>query len=163
VSAPTQLFNLRRTNTYYQQTSQLGAATSILDKPYLTDAGSILTIEARHSSYLWAALNESRFPAPFDTPLDFLHRLLPTLQRAFARESFPRAHTRHKGHHQIRRHDPLTDARIRALAAAGLTRALYLRRVYHGHGPDLRYSDDGAAGCGWQTYVVLTACQFFND
>jgi hypothetical protein len=42
-----------------------------LDKTYLTIAGSILIIEARHSSYIRAALKESPFPKPFDTPLDF--------------------------------------------------------------------------------------------
>jgi hypothetical protein len=34
-------------------------------------AGSILTVESRHSSYICAALGESPFPKPFDTPLDF--------------------------------------------------------------------------------------------
>lgn len=49
----------------------LGAAQYISSKAYLTAAGSILTVESRHSSYLRSRLNESPFPAPFDTPLDF--------------------------------------------------------------------------------------------
>lgn len=42
-----------------------------MNKDYLTAAGSILTVEARHSSYLRASLKESPFPAPFDNPLSF--------------------------------------------------------------------------------------------
>lgn len=49
----------------------LGAAADIANPDYVTVAGSILTVEARHSSYLRAALSEPPFPASFDTPLDF--------------------------------------------------------------------------------------------
>jgi len=49
----------------------LGAAAAIVEKSYLTVAGSILTVESRHSSYIRAALKQSPFPKPFDTPLDF--------------------------------------------------------------------------------------------
>lgn len=42
-----------------------------MNKTYLGAAGSILTVEARHSSYLRAALGESPSPQPFDDPLDF--------------------------------------------------------------------------------------------
>lgn len=49
----------------------LGAAASIMQKLYLTAAGSILTVEARHTSYIRAGLKESPFPQAFDAPLDF--------------------------------------------------------------------------------------------
>lgn len=52
--------------------SYLGAAASIVDPGYLTAAGAILSVEARHNAYIRSALKESPFPAPFDTPLEFV-------------------------------------------------------------------------------------------
>ncbi|EJP60912.1 Ferritin/ribonucleotide reductase [Beauveria bassiana ARSEF 2860] len=49
----------------------LGAAADIMYKAYLTAAGSILTVESRHSSYIRASLDQKPFPQPFDTPLSY--------------------------------------------------------------------------------------------
>lgn len=55
----------------------LGAAAAIADKAYVPVAGAILTVEARHASYIRASLQQqdgehpSPFPKPYDTPLNF--------------------------------------------------------------------------------------------
>lgn len=42
-----------------------------MSKTYLTAAGSILTVESRHSSYIRASLDQKPFPQPFDAPLSY--------------------------------------------------------------------------------------------
>lgn len=49
----------------------LGAAADIDDAGYLTAAGSILTIEARHTSYLNEISGASGFPVPYDAYVFF--------------------------------------------------------------------------------------------
>ncbi|KAF2091305.1 hypothetical protein K490DRAFT_183, partial [Saccharata proteae CBS 121410] len=51
----------------------LGGALDLMDSPdLLTTASSILTVEARHDSFLRAGLGASPFPTPFDTSLTAL-------------------------------------------------------------------------------------------
>ncbi len=48
----------------------LGGAGLLIDNPaLLTDAAAILSVEARHVSYIRAGAGASPFPTPFDTSL----------------------------------------------------------------------------------------------
>ncbi|KAH7361987.1 twin-arginine translocation pathway signal [Plectosphaerella cucumerina] len=47
----------------------LGAAPLVADKGILSAAGSILTVEARHQTFIRAASNQVAIPQGFDTPL----------------------------------------------------------------------------------------------
>ncbi|WVR05832.1 hypothetical protein IAU60_002858 [Kwoniella sp. DSM 27419] len=50
----------------------LGAASSIMEKAYVTVAGSILTTEARHQAWLYSSVSKGpAWSGPEDTPLDF--------------------------------------------------------------------------------------------
>jgi hypothetical protein len=48
-----------------------GAAPDITSKAYLAAAGSILTIEARHTAYLNEVQNQPGFPVAFETALNY--------------------------------------------------------------------------------------------
>ncbi|ORY82523.1 ferritin-like domain-domain-containing protein [Protomyces lactucae-debilis] len=49
----------------------IGAASFIDNSAYLTAAAAIVTVEARHSSFIRSNLGLRPFATPFDTPLDF--------------------------------------------------------------------------------------------
>ena len=62
------------TNT--DESGYLGTLPNIGKKDYyLTALSSILSVEARHTSYLRDAIGQTPFANPFDTPLDFVRTI----------------------------------------------------------------------------------------
>ena len=70
---PTSFVDLANMITSVGIGAYLGGATELVDSAkLLTTAGSILTNEARHDSFLRAGVGASPFPAPFDTSITAL-------------------------------------------------------------------------------------------
>lgn len=70
---PTSFVDLANMITSVGIGAYLGGAMLLMDSPMLlTEAGSILTVEARHDAFLRAGVQGSPFPAPFDTALSAL-------------------------------------------------------------------------------------------
>ncbi|KAI9675284.1 MAG: hypothetical protein M1817_001186 [Caeruleum heppii] len=154
----------------------LGAAADIMSKEYLTAAGSILAIEARHTSYIRSSLDISPFPQPFDVPLS-INQVF-TLAAQFIKEcpadnpalpvkAFPTLTL-----------DPTTAMPIKAGSTVKVLTPGYLLKPADGTSPiygafitltgpifvDTKAVDGGfeltiPEGVNGQSYVVLTGCK----
>jgi len=152
----------------------LGAAADIMSKTYLTAAGSILTVEARHSSYLRASLKESPFPQPFDAPmtLDEVYTLAsafivscPTTNPALPVKAFPSLALATKGTITSGMTVTLSTPGYVLTGPGGVTAPVYAAFIAV-TGPTFvpatpvsgGYEVTIPAGFAGQTYVVLTGC-----
>jgi hypothetical protein len=144
----------------------LGAAQFIADATYLTAAGSILTVEARHSAYLRSNQQPqlSPFPAPFDIPLDFneVVTLAAPFITAIAPENGPLpvngfpAITAAPGAGKAGDKIALTCAKdVEAKAAYFITITGSVEATLEGSGKDYKIVIPEKAPAG-QSYVVLT-------
>ena len=153
----------------------LGAAAQITNKGYLTAAGSVLTIEARHSAYLRASLSQTPYPQAQDDPLTpdevftMAHGFItscPANNPALPIKSFPGISVTTSGTIISGQLISLQTSGY-ALAANDVTAKLYAAFVTAG-GPlfaPLLQKGDGVnfqitvpTGVNGQSYVVLTNC-----
>ncbi|KAF9879285.1 hypothetical protein CkaCkLH20_03518 [Colletotrichum karsti] len=156
----------------------LGAAAVIADKAYVPAAGSILTVEARHSAFVRQALGAKPFPKPFDTPLDFnqVHSLAIPFITGFAPgtpalpfKAFPKLDVGFvQGHDMV----VFENAYAKAVAAGTLPQGSKVYAVFFS-GLDIYYEEvvingnDYVAtnvpdGCEGQVYVVLSTADGVN-
>ncbi|KAI9880970.1 MAG: hypothetical protein M1830_009464 [Pleopsidium flavum] len=155
-------------------TAYLGAAADIMSKEYLTDAGSILTVEARHSSYIRAALGEVPFPSPFDVPLTFdeVYTLAapfivscPSSNPKLPVKAFPMLALGTKG--TIKSNDTITlntpGYNLKAVDGSSQLYAAFITVTGPIFGPatpvDGGFSVMVPEGVNGQSYVVLTGCK----
>ncbi|KXT11142.1 hypothetical protein AC579_4951 [Pseudocercospora musae] len=69
VTSPAEFVGLASVLEGVGASAYTGAASQIADKAYLTVAASILSIEARHSSYIRSSLAQVPFPQSLENPL----------------------------------------------------------------------------------------------
>ena len=147
----------------------------IVSKDYLNAAGSILTVEARHSSYLRAQLGEPAFPPSYDTPLDFneVHSLAsqffvscPSTNPTLAVTAFPKLTSTATSPVQSGQTITLLTPNYVLTDPNGSTGGQLYGAFMTPTGPIFTpaYATEGGysvvvpAGVNGQTYVILTAC-----
>ncbi|KAI9641933.1 hypothetical protein NHQ30_009802 [Ciborinia camelliae] len=152
----------------------LGAAASIANPGYLTAAGSILTVESRHSAYIRASLQGSPSPQPFDVPLDFdeVYSLAgqfilkcPSTNTALSVKAFPALEVREAG--SIHSGDTITllTPGYEFLMADNASSMYFAFLTVTGPLTGIAIPVEGGfqvvvpEGINGQSYVVLTVCE----
>ncbi|KAL8783427.1 MAG: hypothetical protein Q9213_004627 [Squamulea squamosa] len=159
----------------------IGAAADIMSKNYLTAAGSILSVESRHSAYIRAALDESPFPSPFDVPLRYNEvytlaapfiKSCPSSNPPLPVKAFPTLTASPDNPKTITRGTKITllttDYTVKAADGQSQIYAAFITvtgpvftpatPIEGGFTLTVPTAPEGSAGIGGQSYVVLTGC-----
>lgn len=145
----------------------LGAAGSIQNPNYLTAAGAILTVEARHNAYVRLVNGESPFPTAFDTPVD--PRSIVTLATPFFTACPNGSAPSFQGFPALNVTGKLTPGTNLSVAASNITGATNCAFLSGLNTTFSAFADgkcqvpsDGKLG-GGQIYVLLTSAQNVTD